>query len=124
LAALALLGDRTECYGDFAAMCRANAIEAAAEGPKPMTTSQPPQNEIASDTDGGSSRASHEVEAAWALTHPDALAPNADQWVAVVGTEVVAHAPTLSRALKAARARGHHDPLLVPVMPPDIVFVE
>jgi hypothetical protein len=68
-------------------------------------------------------RTDRDDTADWVLTHPELLHPYSDEWVAVVGHEVVAHGPSMSDALRAARERGYDDPLLVPVMPPDLIFI-
>ena len=69
-------------------------------------------------------RADHDDATDWVLTHPEMLVGYSDEWVAVVGHEVVAHGPSLSDALRAARERGHDDPLLVLVTPPDVIFID
>jgi Family of unknown function (DUF5678) len=66
----------------------------------------------------------HQDSVDWLARHPEALNEYLDEWVALVGHEIVGHGPTMTDALRAARERGYADPLLVPVMPPEIEFAD
>jgi hypothetical protein len=87
------------------------------------TSAQDADHDRSGDEERIIARTDHDDEADWVLTHPELLHPYSDEWVAVVGREVVAHGPSMSDALRAARDRGYDDPLLVPVMPPDLIFI-
>ena len=66
----------------------------------------------------------HQDSVEWLAQHPGVLAGYEDQWVALVGSTIVGHGPTMTDALRAARDHGHDDPLLVPVPPPEIIFAD
>lgn len=59
----------------------------------------------------------------WALAHPEAFQDYMDEWVAMVGQEIVVHGPSMTDALEAAKARGYDDPLLVPMTPPQTIIL-
>ena len=64
----------------------------------------------------------HQETADWLAAHPEVLDEYVDEWVALVGDQIVGHGPSVIDALRAARERGYDDPLLVPVLPPDVAF--
>jgi hypothetical protein len=71
----------------------------------------------------GAARIDHQVTVDWLAAHPEALSSYEDEWVAMVGQQVVGHGPTTTEALAEARANGHDDPLLVPVLPRDVLLI-
>lgn len=59
----------------------------------------------------------------WLADHPGYLSGFEEQWVAMVGPWLVAHAPQFGDAIDLAEAKGVQSPLMVPVPPPgDLVF--
>jgi hypothetical protein len=65
----------------------------------------------------------HAVAADWFANHPEQLALFPDEWVAVLGREVVAHDPSMIEVVRLARERGYDDPLLIPVTPSETTIV-
>ena len=64
----------------------------------------------------------HDDTLEWLAQQPGLLDEYVDEWVAIVGHEIVAHAPSVIDAVREAKERGYDDPLLVPVMPPDVLI--
>ena len=56
-----------------------------------------------------------QATADWLADHPGYLAGFEEQWVAVVGPWIVAHAPRFGEAADLSRAKGIERPLMVPV---------
>jgi hypothetical protein len=71
----------------------------------------------------GAHLSDHQTELDWLQTNWGALEAYEDEWVTVAGQQIVGHGPTMTDALREARERGHDDPLLVPVMPADTIFI-
>jgi transcriptional regulator with XRE-family HTH domain len=53
----------------------------------------------------------------WLSTQRTLLAPYQGEWVAFVGHDIVAHAPSFLEVMRAVESLGINDPFLVPVMP-------
>jgi len=59
----------------------------------------------------------------WLAAHPGYLSGFEEQWVAMVGPWIVAHAPRFGDAADLAQAQGIERPLMVPVPPAgDLVY--
>lgn len=72
--------------------------------------------------DGHHETTDHTATVEWLAHQPGLLDDYIDEWVAIVGHEIVAHAPSVIDAVREAKERGYDDPLLVPVTPPDVLF--
>ncbi len=66
--------------------------------------------------EGGSlENPSHERTLEWLEGTPGILDAFVGEWVAIEGTTIVAHDPSVRLVTEAARCQGFADPLLIPV---------
>lgn len=65
--------------------------------------------------EGSLENPSHERTLEWLERTPGVLDAFVGEWVALEGTTIVAHGPSVSEVSRRARNDGYDDPLLVPV---------